>query len=103
MHARRMGRLTLLVTSLVLVHVGNTGCSRAQQAKPNILFLLADDLDFDRAALLEQLAGVGLAEFGIPGFDRDEEAVVGRALEELGTEQRMPVPTMAGGMSPSKM
>jgi len=46
MHARRIGRLTLLVTSLVLVQVGNTGCSRAPQSKPNILFLLADDLGY---------------------------------------------------------
>lgn len=46
MHARRIGWLTLLVTSLVFIQVGNTGRSRAQQAKPNILFLLADDLGY---------------------------------------------------------
>jgi len=46
MHARQVGWLTLLVASLVVVYVGNAGRSRAQQAKPNILFLLADDLGY---------------------------------------------------------
>ncbi len=46
MRARRIGWLTLLVTSLVFIQLGNTGRSRAQQARPNILFLLADDLGF---------------------------------------------------------